>query len=789
MKNQNKEEYCYLNPEQPVELRVKDLLSRMTLEEKISQLGSAWVYELLSGLEFSEEKAAGLLKHGIGQITRIGGASSLGPEAGAKIANAIQKYLIENTRLGIPAMVHEESCSGYMAKDATCFPQTIGVSCSWDPETVEDMAAIIKEQMRTVGAHQALAPLLDVTRDPRWGRVEETYGEDPYLVSAMGTSFVKGLQGNDWKEGIIATGKHFVGYGNSEGGMNWAPAHIPERELHEVFLQTFEAAVKEGRLHSIMNAYHELDGIPCASSKELLTGILREQWGFDGIVVSDYFAVNMLYDYHRVARNKPEAAKMALEAGIDVELPSMDCYSEPLKQGIENGSVDLALLDKTVERVLTMKFKLGLFENPYIKVDKVTEAFDTPSQREVALKLARESIVLLKNEGNILPLDKNIGSIAVIGPNADNIRNMIGDYTYPSHIESLIEMRDSSNFFNTPVPEKVELTENFVSIISMLQGIREKLKSGTRLSYAKGCDVLDRSNDGFEEAVKIARESDISLVFVGDRAGLTPECTVGESRDRAEINLPGVQEELVKAVYETGKPIIVVLVNGRPFSINWIAENIPAIVEAWLPGEEGARAVADVLFGDYNPGGKLSISFPRTSGQIPVYYSHKLSGGRSHWRGDYVETSSKPLFPFGYGLSYTNFEYSGLEISPQSVETGGNVEISFDVENTGGCSGDEVVQLYINDEEASVTRPVKELKGFRRIRLEAGEKKNITFILSTRQLGFYDRNMNFVVEPGHIQLMVGSSSDDIRLSGKFEITGKTMEISRTKEFFTRVYIK
>jgi len=408
MKGNSKESALYLDATQPVEKRVEDLLSRMTLDEKIAQLSSVWVYELLDNMEFSVDKAKDLLKDGIGQITRIGGASNLGPKESAQLANEIQRYLIENTRLGIPALVHEESCSGYMAKGATCFPQTIGVASTWNTELVKQMGSVIREQMKAVGAHQALAPLMDVARDARWGRVEETFGEDPYLISEMGVSYIEGLQGGNIKDGIMATVKHFVGYGFSEGGMNWAPAHIPERELREVFLLPFEAAVKKAKTASVMAAYHELDGIPCHGSKKLLTQILRNEWGFDGLVVSDYFGVNMLYEYHHVARDKGEAAKIALQAGVDIELPSRDCYGLPLKEAVQKGLVEEALIDEVVRRILRMKFLSGVFENPYVDVEKAAEVFDTPDQRKLAYKLAQQSIVLLKNQGDLLPLKKDI---------------------------------------------------------------------------------------------------------------------------------------------------------------------------------------------------------------------------------------------------------------------------------------------------------------------------------------------------------------------------------------------
>lgn len=778
--------YPYQNPSLPVEERVADLLSRMTLDEKIAQLGSIWVFEILEDMKFSEAKAKKLFSHGLGQVTRIGGASSLDPTAGAELANTIQKYLLENTRLGIPAIIHEECCSGYMARNATCFPQIIGLASTWEPELTEAMAAVVRTQMRAAGAHQGLSPVLDVTRDPRWGRTEETFGEDPYLVSHMGVAFTRGLQGQNWREGVLATAKHFVGYGMSEGGMNWAPPHLNPRELAEVYLLPFEAAVKEAGLASVMNAYHELDGVPCGGSKWLLTDLLREQWGFDGIVVSDYFAINQLAEYHHVAGSKEEAAAMAMAAGLDVELPSTDCYGAPLCRAVEMGLLDEAVIDQTVSRVLRMKFMLGLFEQPYVDTSRTAAVFDTPEQRALAHQIAQKSMVLLKNEGDLLPLKKNLASIAIIGPNADSVRHLIGDYAYPCHIETLIEMREKNNVFHMPIPDKVELVDNFVPIISILQAIKDKVSPETVIHYAQGCDVLAPSKESFAEAVALARKSEIALVVVGDKSGLTDSCTSGEARDRADLNLPGVQEELVQAIYETGTPVVVVLINGRPLSISWLAEQIPALLEAWLPGEEGAAAVADVLFGDYNPGGKLPMTFPRSVGQIPIYYAHKTSGGRSHWKGDYVDLSAKPLYPFGYGLSYTTFNFSQLHLDRSEVEIGGQISISVDVTNTGLCRGDEVVQLYTRDPQASVTRPVKELKGFKRITLEPGQTKTVTFELSTHQFSFYNPAMEFVLEPGVIQVMIGSSSQDIHLTGEFCLTGEITNIGTAKVFFSMV---
>ncbi|MBS5083167.1 MAG: glycoside hydrolase family 3 protein, partial [Clostridiales bacterium] len=426
-----------------IEERVEDLLGRMTLDEMAAQLGSYWIYQLDDGKNLSHEKAQRLLHDGIGQITRVSGGSSLKPDEAAEMANQIQKYLVEETRLGIPAMIHEEACSGFTAIGATTFPQTIGVASTFDPKLSEQIGQVIGRQMRAAGAHQALAPLLDIARDPRWGRMEETYGEDPYVVGTMGTAYVKGIQGNLKDQGVLATGKHFVGYGASEGGMNWAPVHLPERELREVYLAPFEMAVKEGNMASIMNGYHEIDGVPCGASKKLLNDILKEEWGFEGIVVSDYFAINQIFDYHNMAADKEEAAKMALEAGMDVELPNVDCFGEPLKRAVEKGDISMELIHTSVRKVLTFKFRLGLFEHPYVDAKKTMDQFDTPQDRQLALEAARKSIILLKNENRLLPLSKDIKKLAVIGPSADNIRHMIGDYTYQGQIEGLLELHDS----------------------------------------------------------------------------------------------------------------------------------------------------------------------------------------------------------------------------------------------------------------------------------------------------------------------------------------------------------
>jgi beta-glucosidase len=757
----------YRDSTKSIDARVKNLISRMTLDEKLAQLGGIWGFDVLQDRRFSPEKAESLIKNGIGQISRAAASTALTSQQLATFTNDIQRFLVENTRLGIPAIIHEECLSGFVSREADIFPQIIGIASTCDTELVGRMTDIIRQQMRAVGLHQGLSPVLDVARDPRWGRVEETFGEDPYLIARMGTAYVKGLQGDDLRNGVIATLKHFAGYGLSEGGLNWAPAHIPPRLLREVYLYPFKEAIKTGGALSVMNAYHEIDGIPCAASTELLTDILRKEWGFEGIVVSDYYAVDNLHNYHLVASDKADAGRLALTAGIDIELPRCDFYADCLKGQVEKGVVAEALVNQSVSRILKLKFRLGLFETPYIDSKKVARVFNVADSRKLALEAAQKSLVLLKNEGNMLPLSKDIKTIAVIGPNADSPRNILGDYTYPAHI-GLMMM--TATMLGSKLPESDAQPDQItVPVVTILEGIKAKVSPNTKVLYARGCDVSGLSKNGFAEAVKAARQADVAVIVVGGKSGMTPECTCGEMRDRVELCLPGVQEDLVKAIYETGTPTVLILIDGRPLTLGTIADKVPAILEAWLPGEEGGTALADVLFGDYNPGGKLPISSPRKVGQIPVYYAHKPSGARSQLWGDYVDASTSPAFEFGYGLSYTTFKLSNLKIRPKRVQRSGKISIKVEIENTGNRSGDEVVQLYINDMVASITRPVKELKGFKRMTLKPAETKTVEFELPLETLGFYDKDMKFIVEPGMFKVMIGRSSKDIILEGEFEV--------------------
>jgi len=760
----------------PIPDRVADLLARMTVPEKVAQLGAVWLNEVLDGTAFSEEKARAVFTANLGTVVRAAGGANLLPAQVAEATAALQAFLREHTRLGIPAIIHDECCAGFMARGADAFPHSINLASTWNPALAEAETTAIRAQMRAVGVHQGLAPDLDVVRDPRWGRLEETFGEDPYLAAAMGVAYVRGLQGPDLREGVAGTGKHFAAHGVPEAGLNWAPVHIGPRELREEFLVPFEAAVREAGLATIMNAYHELDGIPCGASRELLTDILRGEWGFPGAVFSDYDTLPRLMDYHFLAPDKPETAAIALEAGLDVELSRVDVYGEPLLAAVESGRLNPAVLDEAVRRVLALKFRLGLFDNPTGAVGTVAAAFNQPQHRALARAIARQGIVLLKNDGAFLPLPPNLASVAVIGPNADRPRHMVGDYAYASMADFMDGGEDD--------PAKTEIKEKLPPMLSVLAAIRQQAPAGLQVRYAQGCDYKGDSRDGFAEAVEAARASTVAVLVMGGRSGQLDIATGGETRDRARLNLPGIQDELVQAVLDTGTPVVLVLVDGRPAAIPALAERIPAIVEAWLPGEEGGPTLAEILFGQTNPSGKLPVTFPRSVGQVPIYYRHKPSAGRSYPTNDYVDESAQPWFPFGHGLSYTTFEYGGLSVSPAAASPTGEVTIQLTVKNTGDRAGDEVVQLYVRDVVGSVTRPVKELKGFHRLTLQPGEARTVTFTLSVAQMAFYNRAMEYVVEPGAVEVMVGASSADIRLTGQFEIAGAVTPVAR-KVFFSR----
>ena len=773
----------YRDPAADTASRVSDLLGRMTLAEKLAQLGSYWSHEILDHEVFDEAKATELIGLGIGQITRLAGATNLGQRDVAALSNQIQRFALEKTRLGIPVIVHEECLHGLLARESVCFPQSLGQAAAWDPDLVREMATRLGRELRAAGAHQVLAPIFDITRDPRWGRVEETYGEDPYLVAVLGAAYVHGLQdAGGPTQHVIATGKHMVGHGLPEGGLNHAPSHIGGRELDDAFLFPFEAAVREAGIRSMMHAYDDVDGLPCVASRFLLTDVLRDRWGFDGMVVSDYFGVDEIIGSHRMTQDRSEAAAMALEAGVDVELPTFAFFAGPLAAAVASGRVSEATVDAAVARVLRAKFELGLFEDPFVQPDAAVLPY--AEDRLLAREIARRSIVLLANDGS-LPLRPGLRTVAVIGPNADSARNLLGDYAHAAHIEALLEMGG----FGTALPDGLTVVDELAGRATILDAIRGRFDGSTELRFAAGCGIMDGDDAGIQAAVDAARGADMAIVVVGERSGLTKDCTCGEARDRMDIGLPGRQNELVLAVAATGTPVVLVLVAGRPLAVESAAAKCAAIVHAWVPGEEGPEAIADILFGAANPGGKLPITVPRHSGQIPIYYGHKPSGGKSNWQGPYVDGSNEPLWPFGFGLSYTRFEIRDLALDRPSLAVDGEFEASVVVANVGEREGDEVVQLYLRDEEASVTRPVKELRGFRRVHLAAGEARTVRFRISVEQLAFTGVDGRLRIEPGRTTVMAGSSSTDLSCSASIEVVGPVRPLVARTHYFATVTVE
>jgi beta-glucosidase len=768
----------------PIDERVADLLARMTIEEKVAQLGSAWAFELVGVGAFDADKARARLGAGVGQITRLAGATNLEAAGVAALANEIQDFLLEETRLGIPAIVHEESLHGLLSRDAPVFQQSIGAAAAWDPGIVEAMATTIRRRMLMTGARHSLAPVLDITRDPRWGRIEETYGEDPYLAAELGCAYVRGLQGPSLADGVLATGKHMVGHGMAEGGLNQAPVHVGPRELRDEQLFPFEAAVREAGLASIMPAYCDVDGMPCHASHELLTEILRDGWGFDGIVASDYVGLHMLATQHKLTADLAVAAALALEAGVDSELPSTVVFGEPLLAALADGRVAERVLDRTVRRVLRMKFRLGLFERPYVDPPTPAGLAELAAdETQVAGELARGSLVLLENNG-ILPLAPDLGRVAVIGPIADSARELLGDYAHLLHIETLREMRQRENAFGFPLTEDIVPADELAGRRTVLDAITARL-SDAQVRLARGTGIHDGTDAEIAAAVELARTSDIAILVLGERSGLTDDATTGEFRDRLDLGFMGRQQELLEAVVATGTPVVLVVVSGRPLAIEWAAAHCAAILLAWVPGEAGPDAIAAVLAGDDNPGGKLPIAFPRSVGQVPLSYRHHPTGGRSNWKGDYVDGPATPLWPFGFGRSYTSFELSGLCLDRDRIPTsGGEVLVSVDVANAGDRAGDEVVQLYARDEEATVARPVLELRGFRRVSLAPGERRRVTFRLAAEQFAYVGADYRRIVEPGRISLFVGSSSVDLPLSATLELTGAIEHLPDRRRFLT-----
>lgn len=764
---------AYRNSALPTDERVADLLSRMTLEEKAGQLlcPLGWpMYDKISDdsvavsdryKAFIGEERGGMLwaTFRADPWTRKTLETGLHPALAAKAYNALQRYAIENSRLGIPVILAEECPHGHMAIGTTVFPTSIGLASTWSEETVTEVGAVIARELRAQGAHIGYGPVIDLAREPRWSRVEETYGEDVFLTSRMASAMVRGTGPlyNGYDQGIVSTLKHFIAYGIPEGGHNGNPSFVGERDLRENFLPAFRAAIDAGAL-SVMTSYNAIDGVPSTSNGDLLRGVLRDEWGFGGFVVSDLESIDGLYASHHVASSLQEAGEMAVEAGVDVDLGG-NCYPL-LVESVREGRLRESVIDAAVANVLRIKFDMGLFDHPYVDPAGASARVRTEAHVAIARKAAQEGVILLENRG-ILPLRKDM-KVAVIGPNADNIYNQLGDYTAPQ-------------------PEE--------NIVTVLEGIRAKIGPEKTL-YAKGCAIRDLSDAGIAEAVSAARRADVAVVVVGGSsardfrtkyidtgAAVVDDSTLsdmesGEGFDRAGLRLLGQQERLLEAVKKTGTPLVVVYIEGRPLDKNWASTHADALLTAWYPGGEGGHAVADVLFGDYNPAGRLPVSVPRDAGQLPVYYNKKFPRGH-----DYVEMPAAPLYPFGYGLSYTQFDYSDLEV----VRTGdAEARVSVTVANTGDRDGDEVVQVYVTDKEASTVRPQKQLRAFRRVHVPKGERVRVELDLGEDAFALYDRQMRRVVEPGEFVIAVGASSEDIRTESVLVLPGSPAKTASEK---------
>ncbi|KQR71656.1 beta-D-glucoside glucohydrolase [Rhizobium sp. Leaf341] len=784
----------YKDPSHPIERRVADLVGRMTLDEKIAQMHAFWLFLSEDGRhdvradEFTGAADADSLKTklslGLGQITRPLGSRPVAPLAGVRALNSLQKFLVEETRLGIPVISHEECLSGIMAQGGTLFPSSLAFGATFDPALIEEVGKVIGQEARSIGCRQGLAPVLDVARDARWGRTEETFGEDPYLVGLMASSYVRGLQGRD--RDFLATLKHYAGHSLSEGARNHAPVNLGWRELNDTFLLPFEMAVRLADAGSVMPAYHDIDGEPCHASHHLLTKVLRSDWGFDGLVVADYIGVSLLYKHHGVAADPAEAAALAFNAGLDIELPGDDC-ARHLKQALDRGLIAADTIDEIVRRILTEKMRLGLFEKPF--TDEAGIALQTPEAIDVARRVADQSVVILSNDG-LLPLAEN-RTIALIGPTADDPLALLGDYAFPVHL-IVSDLTDAATAVVTP------------------RAAFEARFGKERIRYAKGCHILEGRQSGapvfpgdvpdmttlsqaspvstsldlIPAAVEAARQADVAIVCVGDLSGIFQTGTVGEGSDTDTLALPGVQQALLEAVVETGTPVVVVITSGRPYTLGGLEDRVAAQVMAFFGGQEGGPALCDVLTGAVEPSGRLTVSVPRSAGAAPYFYNHKFKSA-----GTPVARHFGSRYPFGHGLSYTAFVYEDLTLDRTRVESeGGSVGVSFTLRNAGDRAGFDVPQLYVRDIQSSVVRPIKELKAFKRVYLEPGESAHVTFRVPTDMLSFTGPEGIRIVEAGTFELMVGSSSAAIRLRSQIEVEGPVRRIQDNWNMVSRAYV-
>ena len=746
----------YLDPSQPIEKRVDDLMGRMTLKEKVGQLNQPCVYvnelgkTIPAKLDACRKFTAGTYTTEVGPA---GGFFTLanttlreGTRQQAEYFNELQKIALTQTRLKVPLMQDEEGTHGLMCSGGTVFPEGLAIGSSFDMDLVNAIYVAAAKEARAEGIHMLSTLVMEVVRDPRMGRNEEAYTEDPYLYMRLGETIVRAVQGYDISapDKVIAVLTDFPTQSEPSSGLERGAIEVSERSLRENYMPPWIGAITKAGGLGVMAGYPEIEDVPAHASVKWMNDVLRQEIGFKGVVQSEGGGFGTLI-YEHICRTQKEAGQLAIKAGVDLNITYEPAYMGPLVESVEEGRVPMALVDRALRRVLTLKFQLGLFEHPYVDVDHAVQVVHSKEHQNLALRAGREGIVLLKNDKHLLPLKKDLKSVAVIGPNADDVMNQLGDYS----------------------PTKV--TQH---VTTMIEGIKAAVSPQTKVTYAHGCDVTGTNKSGFAEAVQAAKNAEVAIVVVGEcQHG---KCTDGEGHDVASLDLSGVQEDLIQAVFATGTPTVVVLINGRPLSTRWTSEHVPALVEAWEPGERGGEAVADVLFGNYNPSGRLAISVPRHSGQLPIYYNYKPSKG--YWIKDgwanrgYADMPGTPLYPFGFGLSYTSFQYANLRIEPAEIHPGGEAHVTLDVKNTGDCAGVETVQLYIHEEYAPVSTPVKQLRGFERVALQPGETKTVTMKLTPEDLQLLDIDMHWRVVPGDFEIMAGKSSADIPLQGKLKVT-------------------
>jgi beta-glucosidase len=817
----------YKNPDKPVEERVNDLIGKMTVQEKVAQLTCSIV---ISGGDAAKQ-AEQTLANGVGTISYINISLTGDNQKDMDTLKETQRFLVEKTRLGIPALAHSEGIAGAQIPGATTFPQSIGQAAAWEPELIRKMGEAVKKQIKAYGIKAVHSPLFDMGRDPRWGRIGETYGEDPYLVAQMGTAFVEGIQGDNE---VMAAAKHFIAYGNTEGGRNGGEQQFGTRKLLDIFCFPFEAAIHVGKVAAVMNSYGIVNEEPVASSKWLLTEILRDKLGFTGPVVSDYGSISHNHFRYRTASSPRDAAIKALKAGIDVEQPQNTIFQH-LVEAVETGELEEAFIDKALRRILKVKFELGLFENPCEEGDFFAE-IQRKTNNEFSLRIAEKSIVLVKNENNTLPIKKPL-KIALIGPSANNKANLFGGYSsvgsvsatssdfdksqednfikmaytaYITDYKSSLEARDIV-FDDQPSPEQKEQimalirqgmsqtnkpyknADDFIAkYYPSCKSVREALEDEfgrENVFFAPGCEINKPIEGGIEAAVVMAKKADVVIAVLGGRESMkAPEATAGENKDNINIDLEKPQRDMMDAIFKLDKPVISIIIDARPLAAATLNEKSRAVLYAWLPAQEGASAIVNTLTGKNNPGGKLPVTIVRDVGQIPLYYSRLPFYADLETWAEYIDnTKNRPLYPFGHGLSYTTFAYGDLSL-PAAAASDGTISLSFSVKNTGTVTGDEVAQIYVRDCESSIGRPVKQLAGFARVNLNPGERKTVIVEFDMRQFAFHDIEMKQVVEPGLMEVYIGSSSEDIRLKGAFEITGKKLSVER-KAFFSKVMVQ